>query len=303
MSVYRIATALCAVLLLTGCAPKQPAETVIAQPPFWAAEHPGSGAVVYMLGSMHVGEDGIVYPEYVTSAFDSCDTVAVEVDVDGCTYEEIVSASRQLLMPDDTSAQECFGEDYGEVVDFLREMGVYERAMEEFIPYYWCSSLTLMMAEESGLSSDYGTESIFLARARAQDKQIAEIESIAEQYAMMADIPMDVQVQSVLDTVGDENYEAQVAATRQMYEDWLCFDEEELEQLNDDGSGELPEGYDEFMRLMYLDRQMLMADYIADCLENGRDVFVIVGAAHFYIEEDILTLLEQQGYIIRPIRG
>ena len=302
MSIRLIAAALCAALLLTGCARRQEAEPVIAQPPFWSVQHPESGAVVYMLGSMHVGEEGIVYPEYVTAAFDESDTVVVEVDVDGCSYQELVSASRELLMPDDTSAEKCLGDDYDEVVEFLKEKGVYEKAMEEFIPYYWCSSLTLLMAADSGLSADHGTESLFLERAREQGKSVAEIESVAAQYAMMADIPMDIQVQSVLDCIGEENYAAQVEATREMYEDWLCFDVQALEQLNDD-NGEMTDSYAEFMRLMYLDRQVLMADCIADRLESGGDAFVIVGAAHFFIEEDILTLLEQQGYIVDEIRS
>ncbi len=305
MTIRHITAAISALFLLIpcGCSAKQDTQPVTAQPPFWIAEHPESGAAVYMLGSMHVGEKGLLYPEYVTSAFDSSDIIAVEVDVDACTYQEIVEASRELLLPDDTSVEECLGEQYGEVVEFMRDKKVYEKAMEEFIPYYWCSALTLQISEDCGLSSEYGTESILLARARNQGKQIEEIESLSGQYAMMADIPMDVQVQTLLDTVGEENYAEQLTATRDMYEDWLYFDIDGLESLNDDGADEAPEGYEEFMQLMYLDRQEHMAEYISGCLEDGSNAFVIVGAAHFFIEDDIITLLENSGYTVREIRG
>ncbi|MBQ8195748.1 MAG: TraB/GumN family protein [Oscillospiraceae bacterium] len=305
MTLRHLMAAVSALLLLMacGCSAKQDIQPVTAQPPFWIAEHPENGAAVYMLGSMHVGERGLVYPEYVTRAFDSSDIIAVEVDVDACTYQEIIEASRELLLPDDTSVEECLGEQYGEAVEFLRDKDVYEKAMEEFIPYYWCSALTMQIADDCGLSSEYGTESILLSRARAQSKQIEEIESLSAQYAMMADIPMDVQVQTLLDTIGEENYAEQVTATRDMYEDWLYFDTDGLESLNDDGADKAPEGYEEFMQLMYLDRQEHMAEYVAECLEDGRNAFVIVGAAHFFFEDDIITLLENSGYTVQEIRG
>ncbi len=305
--IRRILTAAVAALLLTaaGCSDEKDAKSVTAQPPFWQVEHPDSGAVMYMMGSMHVGEEGLQYPDYVLDALDSCDTLAVELDVSACTREEIVTASRQLLMPDDTDAKQCFGDDYDAVVDFLKEKKLYEKAMEEFIPFFWGSSVALVVAEECGLDSEYGSEEVILARAKEQGKHIHEIESLAEQYAMMAAIPMDIQVMTVLDAVGEENYASQISATREMYEDWVTFDTEGLESLGEmpDLPDELKESYAEYNDLMYVERQQGMAEYAAQSLENGGGVFMMVGAAHFYVEEDIITLLERDGYIVTEVRG
>ncbi len=290
-----------ALLLFTGCADKAPSE-VIAQPPFWVAENEENGAKIYLLGTMHVGEKGITYPEYVTAAFESCDVVAVEIDTEHCSEDEMLSASTRLLMPDGITAKECFGEDYDEVVSFLTEKEVYHRSMEIFIPYYWGSALTMLIAEDCGLSPEYGTESIFIDMAWEQNKKIFEIESLAEQYGMMAEIPMSVQVETVLSGIGEENYAEQVAATRKMYEDWLNFDTEGLESLNED-MDELDEDYEAFNDMMYIERQQRMAKYAARCLERGEKVFMMVGAAHFYIEDDIITLLEDSGYTVRELRA
>ena len=299
------AFAAAAIMLLTGCAERS-SEPVTAQPPFWVVENKDTGAVLYMLGTMHVGEKGIVYPEYVTAAFDCCDIVAVELDTEHISEDEALSASALLLMPDGAAAKECFGEHYDEVVAFLKEKGVYHISMEIFIPYYWGTALTMLIAEDCGLSSEYGTEAIFIDMAWDQKKQIVEIESLSEQYAMMADIPVSVQVDTVLSGIGEENYAMQVEATRAMYEDWLRFDTEGLESLNDEMEGaseELDEDYELFNDMMYIDRQKKMAEFAESCLQSGEKVFMMVGAAHFYIEEDIITLLEDSGYTVREIRA
>ena len=294
-----------ALLLLSGCAAKTSSE-VTAQPPFWVAENEENGAVIYMLGTMHVGEKGVTYPEYITAAFESCDMVAVEIDTEHFSDDELLSASAQLLLRDGMTAKDCFGDDYDEVVSFLTEKGVYHRSMEIYIPYYWSSALTMLIAEDCGLSSDYGTESIFIDMAWEQNKKVIEIESLAEQYGMMAEIPMSVQVDTVLSGIGEENYAEQVTATREMYEDWLHFDTEGLESLNEElesVSAELDEDYEAFNDMMYIERQARMADFAARCLENGKKVFMMVGAAHFFIEDDIITLLEDSGYTVREIRA
>lgn len=299
------AFAAAAIMLLTGCA-ESASEPVTAQPPFWVVENEDTGAVLYMLGTMHVGEKGIVYPEYVTAAFDSCDIVAVEIDTEHISEDEALSASALLLTSDGAAAKDSFGEHYDEVVAFLKEKGVYHSSMEIFIPYYWGTALTMLIAEDCGLSADHGTESIFIDRAWEQRKRVVEIESLSEQYAMMADIPVSVQVDTVLSGIGEENYAMQVEATRAMYEDWLRFDTEGLESLNDDmdgASAQLDEDYELFNDMMYVDRQKRMAEFAEGCLQSDEKVFMMVGAAHFYIEEDIITLLEDSGYTVREIRA
>ncbi|MBQ4166157.1 MAG: TraB/GumN family protein, partial [Oscillospiraceae bacterium] len=160
---------------------------------------------------------------------------------------------------------------------------------------------------DGGLYSNYGTETYFLGKAHEDGKTIVEIESASEQYEMMGSIPMSIQVQSVTDCIGDEKYQLQVEGMQALYEAWAAFDDEALETLNAD-TAVLPEGLDEaeynqFFDLMYLDRQVTMGEAAVDFLESGEDVFMFVGAAHFYIEEDILTYLENAGYTVNAVNG
>ncbi len=291
-----------ALLLCTGCSAEK---EIIATPPFWVVENPDNGATLYLLGSMHVGESGLTYPDYVMEAYNSCDTLAVELDTREYEQSELAQAAQHLVLPDGTTMEQLLGEDYEPTVQFLKRRSIYDKRMESFVPYYWCSTLTMDIARECDLYSVYGTESQLLALAHREGKQIAEIESFDKQYAMMAAIPMDIQVMTLLESIGKDNYQSQIDATREMYEDWLYFDEEGLESLNEIGDipEDMTESYGEFIDLMYNDRQREMAEFALDCLGSGEDVFMMVGAAHFYIGEDILTLLEQEGYAVCAVRS
>ncbi len=303
MSIKKRISALLAGALLLGCGCSAEKE-VLATPPFWVVENQENGATLYLLGSMHVGESGLVYPNYVLDAYSSCDTVAVELDTMDYERSELTAAAQYLLLPDGTTAEELLGDSYRDTVDFLKQRSLYDKSFEDVIPYFWCSSMAMDIAGKCDLYAAYGTEAHFLGMAHSDGKQIAEIESFAEQYAMMAEIPMEIQLMTLENSIGSENYAVQVQSTRELYEDWLYFDVEGLESLDDSSEvpEELQESYAEFLDLMYNDRQSAMAEFALDCLDGGEDVFMLVGAAHFFVGEDIITLLEQNGYTATAIR-
>ncbi len=278
-------------------------------PPFWVVEDADTGATLYLLGSMHVGKPNTAYPDYVMDAYEACGTIAAELDTVAANedLQGTVEAMQYIMCPTGTTASDYFGDDYERVVEFFTEKGLATYVMDYYIPYYWASSISVLAAQDAGLYSNYGTETYFLAKAHEDGKEIVEIESAAEQYEMMGNIPMAIQVQSVTDCIGDENYQMQVVGMLALYEAWAAFDDEALESLNSDTSA-VPEGldaeeYTEFVDMMYLDRQVTMGEAAVEFLESGEDVFMFVGAAHFYIEEDILTYLENAGYTVTAVNA
>lgn len=284
-------------------------EKTVLAPPFWVVEDTDTGATLYLLGSMHVGKPNTAYPDYVMDAYESCDKIAAELDTVAAN-EDIqgsIEAMQYIMCPAGTTAADYFGDDYEAVVEFFDEKGLATALMEYYIPYYWASNISVLAAQDGGLYSNYGTETYFLGKAHEDGKEIIEIESASEQYEMMGSIPMSIQVQSVTDCIGDEKYQLQVEGMQALYEAWAAFDDEALETLNADAAA-VPEGldeaeYNEFFDLMYLDRQVTMGEAAVDFLKSGEDVFMFVGAAHFYIEEDILTYLENAGYTVNAVSG
>ena len=278
-------------------------------PPFWVVEDAETGATLYLLGSMHVGKKNTAYHDYVMDAYESCDKIAAELDTVAANedLQASIEAMQYIMCPAGTTAADYFGDDYEAVVEFCNQKGLATALMEYYIPYYWASNISVLAAQDGGLYSNYGTETYFLGKAHEDGKTIVEIESASEQYEMMGSIPMSIQVQSVTDCIGEENYQIQVEGMQALYEAWAAFDDEALETLNADAAA-VPEGldeaeYNEFFDLMYLDRQVTMGEAAVDFLKSGEDVLMFVGAAHFYIEEDILTYLENAGYTVNAVSG
>lgn len=284
-------------------------ETVELTPPFWVVKDSQSGGVLYLLGSMHVGKDNAVYPDYVMEAYRQCDTVAAELDTVAANsdLQASIDALQHIMCKNGTTAADCFGEDYDRVRDFFEEKNQPLYVLDYYMPYYWASSISVAAAADAGLDAQCGTESYFLDMAHEDGKYIAEIESLGEQYEMMGKIAMPLQVQLVLECVGDESYQLQVESIGELYNAWSTFDEQYLEQLDGEAI-EIPEGvsqedFDEYMSLMYYDRQENMGEAAVKFLKNGGAVFMFVGTAHFYIEDDIITYIENAGYTVNPVRG
>lgn len=317
-----VTAAVLSCVMLTSCAGKtaesgstatsdstSSAEKTVVTPPFWVVEDAKTGGTLYLLGSMHVGKPNTVYPDYVMNAYEACDTVAAELDTVAANQDlqAAMDAAELLLCPDGKTAKDYFGDKYDEVVEFYTEKGMYYSAMEMYIPYYWASLLTVQIASDAGFDANSGTEPYFLGKAHEDGKTIVEIESMEEQYEMMANIPMDIQVSSVTDCIGDTNYLLQQGSMQLLYSAWSTFDEATLESLNDSGTAIPPEAnaesYEKYFDLMYFDRQQKMGEAAVEFLQSGEDVFMFVGAAHFYIEEDILTYIENAGYTIEAVDG
>ncbi len=302
--IKRISAVLLCVGALAGCAGGDSAyvEAVGITPPFWTVTDKESGGTLYLLGSMHVGQEHTEYPGYVMQAYRSCDIVAAEIDTVAASEDAqmLKDAAQHLLLPDGVTAEMCFGDSYEAVVEFMTEKGLYTDSLDRYIPYYWSSVLSVGIAKECGLSADFGTEELFLRMAHEDDKSIVQLESMAEQYRMMSQIPMPVQVLSVTECIGEDNYTSQLSDMQELYRMWSGFDEDALGSLDysiyEDVPSELYSDYLTFIDMMYADRQRNMAKAAVEFLQSGEDVFMLVGAAHFYIEDDILTLLEEAGY-------
>lgn len=292
------AVVLCCLLLTSAC--RQSAAPVEVTPPFWVVCDSETGGRVYLLGSMHAGKRGTVYPQHILDAFADSDVVACEVDTVAFSADKkLVSECVELMKcADGTTARDYFGESYAEVKNFFRENGIYGANYEDYIPAMWSSLLSSEAAKQCGLSAEYGTESIMLDLAHRQGRRIEEIETARGQYEMSAAAPMSVQVY-FLTQAAQSGIEAQLDEMERLYAAWSSFDEAALKQLIEVTlPDEIAEDYTTYYNAMYTDRQQVMAEYVLEKLRGGEQVFMLVGAMHFYAEPDILDIVSGAGYEI-----
>lgn len=276
-------------------------------PPFFKVESAETGAVVYMLGSMHVGKPEATYSQKLVDALDECDTLAVEVDIQALetNISEAAEAMAVLMCPAGKTARDYMGEDYDEIVQKFTEKGLYNPIYDLYIPALWSSLWSSQAAEDCGYDSSRGTDMLLLTYAKENGKKIDEIETAKEQYQVEANCSPELQMQMLKQTIELSQSEMQEQFDV-LYNSWKSGDMDALKALlddeNDDPSADLADGdYQRYYNAMYVSRQQKMADYVMSKLRTGGKTFVVVGAMHYAAPPSIIDVLEENGYTVETL--
>ncbi|MDE6732043.1 MAG: TraB/GumN family protein [Oscillospiraceae bacterium] len=292
------AALICGVLILfSGCAKNnEKIAPFDVHPPFYKIENAETGAVVYMLGSMHVGKPEAVYPREIYAALDECDTLAVEVDIQALEQDAAASAEAIAVLqcPPGTTVKDYMGEDYNSVIAKFKKKRLYNRAYEGYIPALWSSLWSSQAAEDCGYDGDFGTDLVMLFYAKSHGKRVEEIETAKEQYQRKAEVSSELQMLMLNDTLALSKDETK-AQFDMLYNAWREGDINALKALAEEEETNLPEAlrdeYESYYDAMYTARQRKMADYIEEKLQGGRKTFVVVGALHYAAPPSIIDNL------------
>lgn len=288
-------------LIFTGCN-NEARNNIELTPPFFKVTDESTGAVVYMLGTMHVGKPDTDYPKEVYNALDECDTLAVELDIvelekDMAALSEAMSL---LLCSPGTTAADYMGADYENIKQKFIEQNFYSELYEYYVPALWTSIWSNEMVAQCGYDSELGTDRILLSYAKEKGLKVESIETANEQYQVEANMSPELQMSVLKETVelSDEEMKAQFD---ELYNCWRIADVDTLRYLAEEESefsDELKADYEKYYDDMYTNRQKKMADYILDKLKSGGKTFVAVGAMHYAAPPSILDFLTENGYSV-----
>ena len=86
-----------------------------------------------------------------------------------------------------------------------------------------------------------------------------------------------------------------------MVKSWRDGDAEALAKVLVD-TAQKNQGSKRIMKLLLDDRNIGMTEKIAELLNAGKKIFVVVGAGHTTGENSIIDLLQKQGFQVRQIK-
>ncbi|MBE6760170.1 MAG: TraB/GumN family protein [Ruminococcaceae bacterium] len=289
-------------------------------PLFWVAEG-NNGGKVYLLGSIHCAEpETYRLPDLLMDAYLESDALAVECDI--LAYESDFMAqlemSTQMMYSDgSTIDQHIDPELYDAMIKFyednpsqqLSQLGYTADMLKMFKPAMWMSVLEMIIYEASGIDSTLGIDYHFLNIAHAQQKEVIEIESVEFQNDMLfgfSDELMEWQLWGYV----SYSVEEQADSLREMFEGWCEGNPEYLVNAEPDYSGYTAEEIEEAQALleeyytaMLIDRNLGMVDKAEEMLENGDNVFYVVGAAHMVGNDGIIAGLKDRGWTVTQLGG
>lgn len=289
-------------------------------PLFWVAEGENGGKV-YLLGSIHCAEkDTYRLPDLLMDAYLESDALAVECDI--LAYENDYAAqmamTQELMYTDGSTVEDHIDPElYKAMVEFyednpseeLSDLGYSVDILNYCKPAMWMSALEMIIYEEAGIESDLGIDYHFLNIATAQGKEIIELESVEFQNDMLFGFSNDLMEWQLWGYVS-YSVEEQADSLREMFEGWCEGNPEYLVNAEPDYTGmtaEEIEYYDglltEYYTAMLIDRNLGMIDKAADMLDNGENVFYVVGAAHMVGNDGIIAGLKDRGYTVTQLGG
>ncbi len=270
-----------------------------------------NGNTVWLFGSIHVGRAGMeTLPDYVMDAYNRSEALAVECDI--LTFQQdfsaMVNALSYLVYTDGTTIKDHLPtEVYNDAATILRINKQYVLGIDSYKPMMWSSTIDSLAVTRSGLSSDMGVDLQFLTRAHDEGKKILEVESADFQYAMMGSFSPELQTMLLTESVMSYQDKTSDQSLLELVDAWCSGDIQKLKALTAfDYEGATAEErvlLEEYQKAMLTDRDAGMTAFAEDCLSQGKEVFICVGAAHVVGDGGIAASLSAKGYTVEAIRG
>jgi uncharacterized protein YbaP (TraB family) len=137
-----------------------------------------------------------------------------------------------------------------------------------------------------------------MGKAATGKKEILELEGIEFQLKLFESFSKEETEKFLLSTVLEAD---QIGKEMdKMIQAWLDGDTGVMEQLMTEDVKQFPELKDFYNRLIDI-RNAGMVEKITSYLEQGKKIFVVVGAAHMIGQKGIVQLLKNKGYKIEQL--
>ena len=266
------------------------------------------GQVMWLLGTIHVGDARTTdLPEEITKALKEADALAVEVDVQEAQQQmeedsELISALTAIYCyPDTTTADHVTDKElYAKAERLMKASGNFSTSAMLMKPSVWSNQLEeFYLRQGYDLTAELGVDAQLLAMAKAQKKQIFEIESVIDQAKLLYGWSESLQ-QLLLETTANTTPAQYNAATRELYELWCAGDAQGLKEalVIDIADAALAT---EYRQAMLTDRNARMLESAKTYLESGQTVFFAVGIAHLVTDNGLVRALTNAGYIVDQV--
>ena len=271
---------------------------------FWKIEKDGV-APSWLLGTMHVTDPRVLaMPEAARAAYAGAETVVVESDEiadEKKAGATILSRPDLTMFTDGRTITDLVDADDAKVLaEGLKARGLSLAAVGRMKPWMIASFVALPACEIARKASGAAFLDQQLAKdALAGGKTLRGLETLLEQIAALDSLPLEPQVQGLVQTVrlGD-GLEDVIETMSQLYlagDTGMIMPMMRAAAPEEDGE----DAYAEFEQRIIVDRNRIMAERAAPILAGG-NAFIAVGALHLPGEEGLVSLLRRQGFTVTP---
>lgn len=288
------------------------------KPALWKAVDPASGNSIYLMGTFHAVPDGTYpLPDYIEEVYANCDGIAIEYDIEKLTDPEhfdmtaLQEYNAALLYTDGTLLSDHISEEtYSEIKVFADNvLGGWDEMYDNYNIGFWISTLSsLQVIGISGFDFNQGIDRYFITKAKTDGKSVTDIEELSTQLDAINAYTDELGDYVIKDTIDNlDDYDVFAQSLVDLYTAWATGNIDEAEALNEESltDAEMPEDLfddmEQYKDIMYYSRNANMAEKAAEFINNGDNVFFMVGMLHFAGENGIPTLLTDMGYTVEKL--
>ena len=296
---HRKAAAIFVVFLLVA-GPLAQAKTVLpetATPAMWLVEK--GEAKVYFLGSFHVLPKTMVWNTgEVQKAFTESDVFVMETVMDARGQGEVAMLMmKNSMLPPGYDLNNLLDEaHYQKALKLTAPMGLSEAQVNRLQPWYLAIMLSAQTIIANGLDPASGVDHTLQGLAEHGGKEIAGLETTKEQIEALAHHPFEVQTAMLSDTL--DKMDQFDAYMHSYISAWASGDAKQIEET----MVEEMKGYPSMYEAVLVNRNRKWIPGIAELIESGRNVMVVVGLAHLVGEDSVLNMLKEKGYRIERVQ-
>jgi uncharacterized protein YbaP (TraB family) len=265
----------------------------------WKIEHKDLPAPSFLFGTIHmIPQKDYFEPFGFDEAFDACDKVVFEIDLDEMTdMGALMSLMGSLMMNDGTTIADLLTpEEYKEVSDYFEEMGLPMVLMGSIKPMF-LSMLAEINMDPTSLQSDdiVSYEMDLYDRANASSKNVGGLETMAYQMSIFDSIPYKDQALMLLDAVRSTDLESD------MFEETVAlYKQQKIESMVAMVGDPEQSGLGDYEDVLLNNRNRNWIPVMTKQMAK-KPVFFAVGAGHLAGEFGVIKLLRKEGYTLTPV--
>ena len=268
------------------------------QHPFlWKIEGPEVKQPCWLYGTMHLGDDRLVdIPEVVETALDNADALFCELAMDQMAKHQL-KMTKMMLLPKGQKLSEILPEDVYDMLDKrLQQLGVSASKFEKFRPWALSILMAQLEAAQSGMMKSLDN-TIYL-RAKNDGLEVGGLETFDEQMGAISSGKQEDHIAGLRESLlfTEKLREQGKSSMGMLLEAYLTGSEHRLLSVVDETMGPNEELNERLMKPMLEDRNIRMADRIAEKIRKNPDMsyFFAVGAAHNVGKMSVVELLRKR---------
>ena len=277
----------------TGAAPASDG-LIHATPALWAVQD--ADTTIYLFGTVHMLKPDVRWFEGdVKAAFDRSDTLVIEVAQGDPAKLATTFARLATNQGDPPASQALTPQQSARYAAALKTYHIPAEAMERVDPWLIAINLSVAPLLQLGYQQDLGADKLLEAAATQSGKQVIGLESAEEQLGIFDALPRKVQI-DYLNATLEGLPEAEKEFTT-LINNWSRGRADALAKQMNDSLKDTPE----LAKPLLLDRNVSLAAWIAQRMEQPGTVFIAVGAGHLAGKGSVIALLAQKRLIVNRI--